>query len=141
MNWKYILIIIIIAVITCGGILAYHYWWTSFWQPLSLKSETVLEFSTGQCDSSVDPYSQPDAEVISQKWLNEGTLLVEGYLKTFCDGAEIRGSHEVKGNNLILKYKIEISGPVTECNCTHKLIYKILKLERENYQISLIEDL
>ena len=100
---------------------------------------TSLEFSTGKCDSNIDSYSGPVSGILSQTW-SDNTLLVEAYLKTYCGGAVISGSYEVKDNSLILEYKVKISGPVTTCVCTHKLIYKISKLEKKDYQISLIEN-
>ena len=106
----------------------------------SKNKNSNLEFSIGQCNSNIDPYSPPIEKILSQEWLDDGTLLVEAYLKTYCAGAKISGDYELKDINLILKYKVTISGPVTTCVCPHGLTYKISNLEKKDYQISLIKE-
>lgn len=129
-NWKHIIILSALVIIAGSGIL-----WFSTKQK---TNPSRLEFSTGVCDSSIDPYSKPNAGIINQKWLAKNTLLVEGFLKTFCGGVKIKGNHEVKDEKLILTYKIETGEAVTSCLCAHKIIYQISNLARKNYQISLV---
>ncbi len=96
-----------------------------------------LKFSTGQCDSDIDPYSEPRAGILNEEWNDDSTLIVEGYVKTLCGGAKIYGDYSVDGNNLILKYEIKTGNEVTNCNCPHKVIYEISNLEKKDYSISI----
>jgi hypothetical protein len=99
-----------------------------------------LKFSTSQCNSDIDPYSKPKKGILSQNWKNNKTLIIEGYVKTYCGGAEIDGDYNLEGNNLILKYKIKTGDAVTSCICAHKLIYEISNLKHKDYSISIIPE-
>lgn len=103
-------------------------------------SSPTLNFSTEKCNLELDPYSFPHEGILKTVWENQNTLVVEGYVKTFCGGANIEGSFSLEGNNLILKYKIKTEGAVTKCNCAHKVIYKIANLEKKDYSISLVSE-
>lgn len=105
--------------------------------PVSLFNPN-LNFSTGLCDSNIDPDSQPIAGILSQTWKNQNTLVVEGYVKTVCGGATITGDFTLEGNNLTLKYNIKTGDSVTMCNCPHKLIYEISDIENKDYSVSIV---
>jgi hypothetical protein len=109
---------------------------------IAIKNEYVgthpsLKFSRGQCDIDIDPYSEPKAGILSQEWRNSDTLIVEGYVKTYCGGADIYGDHTIGGKNIILKYKIEPGDVLTPCLCSHKIIYEISNLRKKDYSVSL----
>lgn len=100
-----------------------------------------LEFSIGEeCDSSEEAYLPPVSGISSQKWTDYSTLVVKGFVKTFCGGAEITGNFSIDGNDLILKYGISIGNPVTSCICIHQVTYKISNLEHNDYSVSLISE-
>jgi hypothetical protein len=104
------------------------------------KPAPTLTFSTGECNANIDPYTQPSAGILNQTWVSSDTLLVEGYVKTYCGGATIMGDYQVSGDDLILKYTIEAKGPVTSCNCTHKVEYRISGLVVKEFSISISEN-
>jgi len=106
-----------------------------------IKSKPVLRFSAEGCrDFNIDPYSPPHDGILNKTWTNGNTLIVEAYVKTFCGGATITGDYTLEGNNLILKYRVKAEGPVTMCNCVHKVVYEISNLEKRNYSISIIRE-
>ena len=97
-----------------------------------------LKFSIEKCYEDVGPDSRVAADgVLDYKWLNENTMLIEGFVKTYCGGAEITGDYNIEDNNIILKYDIEVGDAVTRCICLHKLIYEISNLEHNDYSVSM----
>jgi hypothetical protein len=101
-------------------------------------SNPNLKFSTGACGSEINPYSPPREGILSQTWKTQNTLVVEGFVKTYCGGATITGDYILTGTNLILKYKIKTGDAVTSCMCPHKVIYEISNLAKKDYSISII---
>ena len=99
-----------------------------------------LEFSGEGCDSNIDPYTSPHEGILSQEWSAPDTLVVKGYVKTYCGGAEIIGDYRLDGDHLTLLYHIKVKGAVTACNCTHRIVYHISGLEQRPYSISLIPE-
>lgn len=97
----------------------------------------TLIFSTGECNANIDPYTQPTAGILNQSRVSSDALLVEGFVKIFCGGATIKGDYQVSGDDLILKYTIYAKGPVTSCNCTHKIEYRISGLQAKQYSVSI----
>jgi len=121
-----VMILVILGVVFC----------TSF-----IKSKPVLRFSVERCsDLNINPYSPPHEGILNKTWMDGSTLVVEAYVKTFCGGATITGDYALEGDNLILKYRVKAEGPVTRCNCVHKVVYEISNLERRNYSISIIRE-
>lgn len=104
---------------------------------IGCKPRPTLTFSTGECNANIDPYTQPSAGILNQTWVSSDTLLIEGFVKTFCGGATIKGDYLVSGDGLILKYTIDAKGPVTSCNCTHEVEYRISGLEAKQYSVSI----
>ncbi len=96
-----------------------------------------LNFSVGICRlEDLDPYSPPWAGILNQTWKDQNTLVVNCYVKTFCGGAAITGDYALDGNNLTLKYKIEVGDTVTSCMCPHQLVYEIPNLDNSiNYSV------
>ena len=102
------------------------------------SSSPVLNFSTGQCNSSIDPYSKPVEGILDKTWTNQNTMVVNGFVKTYCGGANISGDYSIEGSSLTLKYKIKTAEAVTSCICAHKLIYEISNLEKKDYSVSIV---
>jgi len=104
------------------------------------NQKPYLKFSTSACDSNnTDIYSEPYAGILNQQWADDSTLIVDGYVKTYCGGADIYGDFSVEGNKLILKYDIKIGDAITSCNCYHKVRYSISNLEKKDYSISIVK--
>jgi hypothetical protein len=99
-----------------------------------------LTFSTGECNSNIDLYTQSSPGILNHNWVSSDTLLVEGFVKTFCGGATVKGDYQASGDDLILKYTIEAKEPVTSCNCTHKVEYRISGLVVKEFSISISEN-
>lgn len=97
----------------------------------------VLEFSTGACTDDQDAYTPPEAGILETIWEDDYTLRVDGYVKTYCGGAEISGDFFVRGNSVALFYTITTPGPVTRCLCTRGVRYRITGLHRGEYTIDL----
>ena len=102
------------------------------------EKQPDLKFSIEKCYEDVGPTSEVPADgILNNEWVNEDTMLIEGFVKTYCGGAEITGDYGIEGNNIILKYNIEIGQAITRCICLHKLIYEISNLEHKDYSISM----
>ena len=99
-----------------------------------------LKFSAEGCATGMDGYSPPTAGISNSTWVSPDTLVVEGFVKTFCGGAAITGDYRVDGNNLILVYSVRAGPVVTTCNCARKVVYRISNLPRRNYSISITSD-
>jgi hypothetical protein len=97
----------------------------------------VLEFSTGECTRDMDPYTPPEAGVLETIWEDGNTLQVNGFVKTYCGGAEISGDYAIDGDDITLFYTITTPGPVTSCLCTRGVSYRIAGLPRGEYRIAL----
>lgn len=100
-------------------------------------SSPSLTFTTAPCDQTINPYSPPQAAVTDQRWVDEKTLSIEGYVKTWCSGGKITGSFTIDGNNLNLLYSVIADGPVTTCLCAHNVTYTLSNLKHRTYAISL----
>ncbi len=114
---------------------------TSYGQNIS---KIDFKFSTFACDkdiSELDVYSPPQAGVLKVNWIEADKLIVECFVKTYCAGATIKGDYEMKDNSLVLKYKIETNGPVTQCNCAHKVVYEFSNLpEKKDHTFIIIKE-
>ena len=99
-----------------------------------------LRFSVEGCAPGMDGYSPPTAGISNSTWVSPDTLVVEGFVKTFCGGAAIAGDYRVNGNDLILVYSVKPGLVVTTCNCARKVVYRISNLPRQNYLISITPD-
>ncbi len=86
--------------------------------------------------AGMNPYTPPKYGILSSRW--EGnTLVVEGFVKTFCGGVVITGDYSLQGNNLKLYFRTRAPGPVTTCNCAHGIRYEFTGLEHKEYYITL----
>ena len=85
----------------------------------------------------MDPYSPPEAGIQETLWEDESTLRVNGYIKTYCGGAEISGDYAVEGATITLLYTITTPGPVTSCLCTRGVRYRITGFPRGEYRIAM----
>jgi hypothetical protein len=94
-----------------------------------------LEFSTRACTREIEPYVSPEAGVLDTGWENGSTLVVNGYVKTFCGGAEISGDYTLSGDTIILFYNITTPGEVTRCLCAHGVVYRIAGITMGEYRI------
>ncbi len=94
-----------------------------------------LAFSVEGCTSAVNAYTAPSEGILNSSWASQDVLVVEGYLKTFCSGAIISGDYRSAEDNLFLTYSVTTIGPVTTCNCAHKVSYRISGLEHRQYSI------
>jgi hypothetical protein len=99
------------------------------------EARPVLDFSTGACTKDLDPYTPPPAGSLEVTWENDTTLRVNGFLKTWCGGAEISGNYTLNGDTLTLFYTISTPGPVTSCLCTRGIQYRITGLPRGEYRV------
>jgi hypothetical protein len=97
--------------------------------------QPVLELSTGACSRDLDPYTPPAAGILESIWEDETTLRVNGFLKTYCGGAEITGDYALNGDIITLFYAIATPGPVTRCLCARGVRYRIAGLPRGKYQV------
>jgi len=127
-----VLVVVILIIIAVLGV-----YYMSFYSEEvdEEKQEVILNFSTGGCSENIEPYTKPWAGIISEEWINDDSLLIKGYVKTFCEGAEIKGDVKVKGDKIILKYEIKEVGFVSGCNCVHGINYKISNLNKKDYLI------
>jgi hypothetical protein len=66
-NWKYILIVVILAFLIGGGILVYQYRWVPIVEKPTLLPE-VFKKSTCYCSSADDCYKNYDVKTESQFW-------------------------------------------------------------------------
>jgi len=101
--------------------------------------QPVLEFSTGACSRELDAYTPPEAGVLETIWEDESTLRVNGFIKTYCGGAEISGDYALRGDTITLLYTIITPGPVTSCLCTRGMRYRITGLQRGEYRIDIVK--
>jgi hypothetical protein len=99
------------------------------------EARPILDFSTGACTRDLDPYTPPQAGVLETIWEDETTLRVNGFLKTYCGGAEISGDYTLEGDTLTLLYTITTPGPVTSCLCARGMRYRVTGLPRAEYHI------
>ena len=97
-----------------------------------------LKFSTERCDSSQSYKNSGGHGIINQEWKDNQTLVVNGYVQTYCGGVKFLGDYSIDGNNLILEYKRLVGNIITECVCPYKLIYEISNLEKKDYSVSLV---
>ncbi|NYZ74112.1 hypothetical protein H0O00_03140 [Candidatus Micrarchaeota archaeon] len=103
-------------------------------------SQPELRFSTAPCDQDMDPYAKPAAGMLDDRWEDDGTFVAEGFVKTYCGGANITGSYMLQGNDLVLKYRITTGEAVTSCLCAHKVIYEFTNLQRRDYNVTLVPE-
>lgn len=96
-----------------------------------------FEFSISRCDSEISNDSESEDGIISQKWLDEKTLVVEGYVRTYCAGVKIDGNYIIDNDNLILRYNLKIGTGVAKCICPYRLTYKLVDIEHKDYFIKL----
>ena len=130
---KSLIIILIILIITLTSA---FYIISNKEDSNAINTKQNLNFTVGECNSEIDPYTNPMFGIISKEWLNENTLLIKAYLKTYCGGVEIRGDFKIKGDKLILEYDFITGEYLTQCNCAHELNYEISNLEKKDYSIS-----
>lgn len=95
----------------------------------------ALEFSPGACTRDIEPYTPPEAGILGTAWEDETTLRVNGFIKTYCAGAEILGDYDLSGDTITLFYNITITGPITRCLCAHGVQYRITGLPRQDYRV------
>jgi hypothetical protein len=95
----------------------------------------VLEFSTGACTRDIDAYSPPEAGITGTAWANDYTFQADGFVKTYCGGAEITGDYALSGNTITLFYTITTPGPVTSCLCARGVRYRITGLPPGEYTV------
>jgi len=95
----------------------------------------VLEFSTGACTRSIEPYLPPEAGILETVWENESTFRADGFVKTYCGGAEISGDYALSGNTITLLYNITTPGPITRCLCAHGVMFRITGLPQGEYRV------
>jgi hypothetical protein len=99
-----------------------------------------LKFFTESCALDLDPYRPPREGILSSKWTSQNTLYIEGYVKEARDGVTLTGDYQIRGDKLILTYKVHIGTVVTPCLCTHKIVYEISGLEHKDYSISIMRE-
>ncbi|MDD1668018.1 MAG: hypothetical protein LUO96_06080, partial [Methanomicrobiales archaeon] len=61
-------------------------------------AQPVLEFSTGACTREIEAYTPPEAGILETVWEDDYTLRVDGFVKTYCGGAEITGDYALQGD-------------------------------------------
>jgi hypothetical protein len=98
-------------------------------------AQPVLEFSTGACTGKEDAYTPPEAGITGTAWANDYTFQADGFVKTYCGGAEITGDYALDGRNLVLFYTITTPGPVTRCLCTRGVRYRFTDLPYGEYRV------
>jgi hypothetical protein len=98
-------------------------------------AQPVLEFSTGACTRDIDAYSPPEAGITGTAWANDYTFQADGFVKTYCGGAEITGDYALNGKTLTLFYTITTPGPVTSCLCARGVRYRITDLPYGEYRV------
>jgi|GEM_PF-3218611 len=95
-----------------------------------------LTFAIGGCLPNIHPYSGPRAEILSFK-KTSSTLKANGYVKTYCGGAKIRGSYTIKNKTIFLSWSISKSSQVTRCICAYSVSWKIDKLPPGEFNVKL----
>ena len=105
---------------------------------LESQEEIKLEFSSGPCNTSIDPYDQSNLGIKEVKWLDETILEIKAYVSINCMEEIEDGDYRIEGNKIILTYKSPRCKEIcAECLCAHELTYKFLNLKRRNYQFEL----
>ena len=95
----------------------------------------VLDFSTGACTREIEAYTPPEAGIRETVWEDDYTFRVDGFVKTYCGGAEISGDYALSGDTITLLYNITTPGPVTRCLCARGVRYRITGLPRGEYRV------
>ena len=99
---------------------------------------TSLEFSSGPCDHSVDPYDPATPGVKESAWLDGTTLEVKAYAVINCAETVEGGDYEISGDKIILKYTAPPCNEICmDCMCAHELTYKFTNLENKEYTFEL----
>jgi len=98
-------------------------------QPNAIK----LEFESGPCDTSIDPYDQASMGVKDVSWVDDKALQVIAHISLNCAENIGNGGYEVSGNKIILKYKSPQCQTCAKCMCSHRLTYRLINLEKKDY--------
>ncbi len=101
------------------------------------ETESKLEFFSGLCDETIDPYNESNLGINKTLWLNNTTLEVKVYVSINCAETVIKGDYKIQDNKIILEYEKTQCDPCTTCMCVHELIYKFTNLEKKDYQFEL----
>lgn len=97
-----------------------------------------LEFSVGECDSSVDAYNKSAQGIKEIEWLEDSIVQIKAYVSINCAEKIEKGNYEIKEDKIILKYKSSICKLVCAMyNCGRDLVFKIKNLERKDYEFEL----
>lgn len=95
-----------------------------------------LDFSSGPCDDSIDPYNA-DLGVKDIQWVDEETLVVTAYVNINCAEEITDGGYQILGNKIILEYTAPECQTCTFCLCAHKLVYTFKNLKKAEYEFDL----
>jgi|GEM_PF-7119596 len=96
-----------------------------------------LNFTTAPGDQGLDEYSEPQAAVTGQKWIDRKMFYIKEDVKTWCAGGRITGNFTIDRNNLNLLYSVIPNAPVPSYLCSHNVTNTLTNLEYRNYKISL----
>jgi len=93
-----------------------------------------LKFTYEKCDNSFK-FPKYNQGILKKEWINDTTILIEGYITDDCMGYEIKGDYKIDEDNLILYYKVKRGEVTTDCFCYRKLIYEISNMKKKEYNI------
>ena len=75
-------------------------------------------------------------EIVRKEWLDAATLAVGAKVLSDCGISSMRGSYLVDGSKLTLGFSW-VAGPPTTCGaCQYELQYRLGRLARQDYEIS-----
>ncbi len=97
----------------------------------------VLEFSSGPCDQSVDPYDSSAFGIKETKWTGPNELEIKAYVSINCAEDIAEGNFIIQDRAITLTYHAPRCTVCTLCNCAHLLTYRINNLTRTSYEFSL----
>lgn len=106
--------------------------------PCPVVGNPVVEFSSGECDQSIDPYNSEEHGIKETSWLDDTTLQVKAIVSINCAEAIESGDFEISEEKITLVYNSPKCGEMCAlCMCAHELEYKFSNVERKEYSFEL----
>lgn len=105
---------------------------------LQMKNEE-LDFHSGECNRSIDPYDQALLGVQEDYW-EQGKYVIKAYASVSCAQEISAGDYSLCGDRLELYYQLEGEG-ASDCRCVHELTYEFRGMEKKNYSLFLARNI
>jgi hypothetical protein len=111
------------------------------WTSESGKEIELAKFTYEGCTHEVDPYDKSNLGLKDVTWLTSTTLRVEVYISINCAFHVENGDFELTGSKIILKYSTRPDEPgvAAGCNCTVKLTYTFVNIQKKKYEFEIEE--